>query len=328
MNRCTALCLLLFLMMLSPFPSCGKRGSGTARQKVIIFHAGSLSLPFEAMEKAFEAMHPEIDIERESAGSVACARKIADLGKPCDIMASSDYAVIDRILIPRFANWNVRFATNRIVLAYTDKSRYAGTINPNNWYEILQKKDVVWGYSDPDLDPCGYRSLMVLQLAELHYGKPGLSGRLMASCPNENVRPKEVELVSLLQSGNMDYAWEYLSLAKQHRLHYLDLPEEINLGNYRFEQFYGKAKVMTAAEKPGIKSAVKGSSITYGATIPANAPNRSGAITFMRYLLDPEGGLKILAGMGQPPFIPARVPSPEMKNSMPGELAVLVEAKD
>jgi molybdate/tungstate transport system substrate-binding protein len=48
----------------------------------------------------------------------------------------------------------------------------------------------------------------------------------------------------------------------------------------------------------------------------------------MRYLLDPEGGLKILAGMGQPPFIPARVPSPEMKNSMPGELAVLVEAKD
>ncbi len=328
MNRSAALYLLLFSIILVLFPSCGKHGAGTAREKVIIFHAGSLSLPFEAMEKEFEAAHPEIDIERESAGSVKCARKIADLGKPCDIMASSDYAVIDKILIPRYTRWNVRFATNRIVLVYTDKSRYAGTINPNNWYEILQKKDVVWGYSDPDLDPCGYRSLMVMQLAEHHYGKPGLFGRLMANCPKENVRPKEVELVSLLQSGNMDYAWEYLSLAKQHHLRHLDLPEEINLGNYRFDQFYGKAKVMTAAEKPGTKSAVKGSSITYGVTLLANAPNMKGAIAFMKYLLDPKGGLKILADMGQPPFIPARVPSAEMKNMMPEELAGLVEVKD
>jgi tetratricopeptide (TPR) repeat protein len=35
--------------------------------------------------------------------------------------------------------------------------------------EILQKPDVVWGHSSPDLDPCGYRTLMVLQLAEKYY---------------------------------------------------------------------------------------------------------------------------------------------------------------
>ena len=96
-------------------------------------------------------------------GSTKMARLISEVGKPADIMASADYVVIDKNLIPNFASWNARFATNQMVLCYTDKSKYAGEINSDNWYEILLKPGVVWGHSDPNLDPCGYRSLMVLQ---------------------------------------------------------------------------------------------------------------------------------------------------------------------
>ena len=199
--------------------------------KLVMFHAGSLSVPFEAMEKAFEAKYPKVDLQREAAGSQACARKITDLKKPCDIMASADYKVIDKLIIPGSADWNIRFATNQLVLCYTDKSKFAKEVNAKNWYEILQKKGVVWGHSDPNLDPCGYRSLMVLQLAERYYKMPGLYDKMIANRPKENVRPKSVELVSLLQTGNMDYAWEYLSVAVQHGLKYVLLPDEINLGN-------------------------------------------------------------------------------------------------
>ena len=31
-----------------------------------MFHAGSLSVPFEAMEKAFEAKYPGVDLQRKS----------------------------------------------------------------------------------------------------------------------------------------------------------------------------------------------------------------------------------------------------------------------
>ncbi|MCK5916021.1 MAG: substrate-binding domain-containing protein, partial [Deltaproteobacteria bacterium] len=96
-----------------------------AQEKVIIFHAGSLSVPLQAMEKAFEAAHPEIDIQREGGGSRKCARKITDLKKECDIMASADFSVIDRLLIPEYASWNVRFATNQMVLCYTETSAFA-----------------------------------------------------------------------------------------------------------------------------------------------------------------------------------------------------------
>jgi len=296
--------------------------------KLIIFHAGSLSVPFEAMEKAFEAKYPKVDILREAGGSQACARKVTDLKKPCDLMVSADYTVIDKLLIPAYADWNVRFATNQLVLCYTDKSKYAKTINAKNWYKILQKKDVVWGHSDPNLDPCGYRSLMVLQLAEKYYKKPGLYDAIIANRPEANVRPKSVELISLLQTGNMDYAWEYLSVAVQHKLRYIKLPDEINLGNYKFDNLYEQAVVKVTGKEPGTFMDMKGGSCTYGVTMIKNAPNEEAAVAFLEYLFDPKGGLKILADMGQPPFIPCRVPTAEMKKAMPAKLQNKVKVKN
>lgn len=294
---------------------------------VTIFHAGSLSVPFEAMEKAFEERFPAVDVRREAAGSQACARKITDLGKPCDIMASADYKVIDKLLIPEYADWNIRFATNQLVLCYTETSTAADEINADNWYEILQRDGIVWGHSDPNLDPCGYRSLMVLQLAEQYYEIPGLYDAVTANRPQENIRPKSVELISLLQTGNMDYAWEYLSVAVQHGLDYVLLPDEINLGNYQFDDLYGSAVVEVTGKEPGTTMAIAGKSVTYGVTLVKEAPNRAAAEAFLTYLLDPEGGLAVLKEMGQPPFIPARIPSAESLQQVPEGLQSLVEVK-
>jgi len=296
--------------------------------KLTMFHAGSLSVPFASMEKAFETKYPQVDLQREAGGSQACVRKITDLKKPCDIMASADYKVIDRLLIPGHADWNIRFATNQLVLCYTDKSKYAGEVNAKNWYEILARKGVIWGHSDPNLDPCGYRALMVLQLAEKYYKSPGLYDKAVSNRPKENIRPKSVELVSLLQTGNMDYAWEYLSVAVQHGLKYALLPDEINLGNYQFDELYSQAVVKVTGKKPGTFMEMKGGSVTYGITMIKDAPNREAALAFLKYMLDPQGGLKVLKDQGQPPFVPCRIPTAKMKALVPGELRGLVEVKN
>ncbi len=296
--------------------------------KVAMFHAGSLTVPLDAIEKAFEAKNPGVDIQREGGGSTKMARMISEVGKPADIMASADYVVIDKNLIPKFATVNIRFASNQLVLCYTDKSKFADEVNKDNWYEILQRKGVIWGHSDPNLDPCGYRSLMVLQLAEKFYGKDGLYDKLLANRPKENVRPKSVELISMLESANMDYAWEYLSVAVQHKLKYVVLDDHINLGNYQMDPFYKQAKVTVTGNKPGTTIDRVGSSITYGVTLINDAPNKEAAVAFLAYMLDPEGGLKVLEDMGQPPFIPARVPTQDMYDALPDALKSLVEVKE
>ena len=68
-----------------------------------------------------------------------------------------------------------------------------------------------------------------MQLAETYHQKPGLYEKLIANRNKKNVRPKSVELVSLLKTGNMDYAWEYLSVAVQHDLKYVKLNDHINI---------------------------------------------------------------------------------------------------
>jgi molybdate/tungstate transport system substrate-binding protein len=296
-----------------------------AKDKVIIFHAGSLSVPFAKIEKVFESHHPDIDILREAGGSTKMARMISEVGKAADIMASADFKVIDKNLIPKFAEWNIRFATNQLVLCYTDQSKFANEVDAVNWMDILERKGVVWGHSDPNLDPCGYRSLMVLQLAEKYYDKPGLYDRLIANRPMANVRTKSVELVSLLKTGHMDYAWEYLSVAVQHGLKFVKLDDHINLGSYKHDAFYKQAKVEVTGKKPGTKMTRTGKSCTYGITLIKNAPNQAGAVMFLEYLLSPEGGLQVLKEMGQPPFTPCRVPDAQAKQRLPKTLQGLVE---
>jgi molybdate/tungstate transport system substrate-binding protein len=299
-----------------------------AKEKLIIFHAGSLAVPMEKMEKIFESKHPNIDVQREVGGSTKMARLISEVGKPADIMASADYKVIDNNLIPEHAAWNIRFATNQLVLTYTDQSRYADEITPTNWYKILQRKDVVWGHSDPNLDPCGYRALMVMQLAEKFYGIDGLYDDLLANRPKKNIRPKSVELVNLLKSGNMDYAWEYLSVAVQHDLEYIKLNDHINLGNYKYDSFYKQAAVKVSGKKPGTTIIKHGKSCTYGVTLIKDAEHRQAAILFLKYMLSPQGGLTILQDMGQPPFVPARVASQTMLENLPCDLKSLVVIKN
>ena len=302
-------------------------GLAIAKEKVVILHAGSLAVPFAKMEKVFEAAHPDIDILREIGGSTKMARMISELHKPADIMASADFAVIDKTLIPQYAAWNIRFATNQIVLCYTETSKYADQINRDNWYDILARKEVVWGHSDPNLDPCGYRSLMVLQLAEKFYKLPGLYDRLIANRPRKNIRVKSVELISLLKTGNMDYAWEYLSVAVQHELKYVSLSSHINLGDYNYDAFYKQASVKVTGNKPGTWTTRSGKSCTYGITMIRDCANARRAEQFLAYLLDPDGGLKVLSEMGQPSFIPAWVPTNEIKAALPDILAKWVAVR-
>ena len=269
-----------------------------ADEKVIVFHAGSLSTPMEKVEKIFEEAHPGVDVQREAGGSAALARKIIDLGGACDVFMSADYMVIEKILRPAEADWNILFSSNAIVLMYSPQSKYKDEINKDNWTEVLMRPDVRWGHSEPDQDPCGYRSLMVLQLAETFYNDKDLYARALKH-PERAVRPKAIDLVAMVQSGAMDYAFEYKSVAMQHGLEYLDLPDEVNLKNPDFADQYAAASVELAGSEPGKTILAKGEPIVFALTIPRNAPNPKRALELVELILAKDGGLKILEEMGQ-----------------------------
>ena len=299
----------------------GTPADGVLEGKIVVFHAGSLTVPMKALAEAFQAQHPQVRFETEASGSNAAARKISELGRGADLVVASDHTVIDKLLMPAFADWNIQFASNTMVIAYTDQSLYGGEVGSDNWYEVLTREGVVVGRGDPDVDPCGYRTLLVWQLAEDYYNMPGLYNSLEAGSPPTNVRPKSEDLLALLQSGDVDYAWEYRSVAVQHGLRFVELPDEINLSNIEHADFYAQATVEIAGEEPNTTLVMRGKPIVYGVTIPKVASRADLAVEFVKFLIGPEGQA-IIKQHGQPPIVPAVASD---KASLPRELISLVE---
>ena len=289
---------------------------------VKVFCAGSLTLPLEEIKAKFEEDHGNVEVQIEPSGSVAAVQKITESDKLADVLASADFTLIPSMMMPDYADWYIRFAKNRMVIAYTDGSNYADEINSTNWYEILQRSDVKWAFASPNMDPCGYRTPMVIQLAELEYEDNMIFDNLVTdnsaitvteengvyqiNTPEElnpntarlKIREKSVELISMLQEGGIDYAWEYMSVAKQHDLKYVELPESIDLSTVTHTHTYKKVKVQTTSEN------IEGKPIVYGVTVPTNAPNKELGEEFIRYMINEEGQT-VFADMGQPPIVPA-----------------------
>ncbi len=287
--------LFPILMVLALLVSC--IGDGSGKIKVIVFHAGSLSVPLKQMERKYEEQNPGIDIQLEGAGSVACARKITDLKRECDIMASADYMVIDEMLIPDYTDLNIKFASNSMAIAFTEKSRRSDEINADNWYEILMDKKVIYGRSDPDSDPCGYRSIMTMKLADIYYDRDDITETLTSKDQNM-IRPKEVDLVALLETGVLDYFFIYKSVALQHNFDFIELPDEVNLSNPELNDLYSRVSVDIVGKAPGEYIKMTGGEMVYGITLLNNAPQREEAIKFLKFFIGSQGR-KIIMSNGQ-----------------------------
>lgn len=317
---------IIFLCLFTYYSSQSQSLSKTKAKvagELIIFHAGSLSMPFKEIADEFKKEYPEVTIRLEAAGSVASARKITDLNKDCDILASADYVVIDKMLIPKYADYNIKFATNELCIVYTSKSKYSQELNQSNWKEILLRKDVIFGRSDPNSDPCGYRTEMLFQLAEKYYKHKNLY-QSFTSKDKTYMRPKETDLLALLETNTLDYIFLYRSVAVQHNLKYLILPDQINLKNPALANEYANAKVEINGSKPGEKQTITGEPMIYSFTILRNAHNKPAAIAFAEFLLQKDRGQAIMARNGQPSVVPSKVGN---YNEVPAKLRRFVKMK-
>lgn len=333
----STLCVMLFLA--ACFAGCTSQAPATTttpapattaavtgeKIQVKVFLAGSLTGPFEKLKVKFEDKYPNTEVLLEPGGSVDVIKKVTDTQKPADVVASADYALISQYMVPKDADWYLTFAKNSMVLTYVDKSKYADEITADNWYKILARDNVRWAFSDPNADPCGYRTPMVIKLAENKYGdntifktliedhskitssKNGSVWTLDATNPSPDgtkltIRPKSVELVQMVQAGGIDYAWEYHSVAVQNNLKFVELPEEIDLSAVKYADNY--KTVQTKAIKGNGTTNYVGSPIVYGVTVPKIAEHPDMGLAFVEMLIGPEGQA-ILTADGQPPVVPA-----------------------
>ncbi|MDD5505353.1 MAG: tungstate ABC transporter substrate-binding protein WtpA [Candidatus Omnitrophica bacterium] len=275
--------------------------------RLTVFYAAGLNTAMEQAFKEFKKIHPKTEIIGESSGTLLAIRKITELNKQADLIFVADALSIRNMLIPKYADWYISFYKDRVVIAYTDKSKYTNEIDAKNWYKILVRPDVKFGYANPNLAPIGYRTLMAWQLADLFYKDKlkdkTIYGALKEKCPKEYIMPDVAEMLHILESLFLDYGFVYESTAKQHNLKYIRLPEEIDLGSEECADLYKQAIVEVTSSKTKKTEAIKGSPVTFAFTILKDSPNYAEALEFAKFFLGAQGQ-KILAANDQTMIIP------------------------
>ncbi len=274
--------------------------------RILVFCAGALALPMSKVKARYEALHPDRQVDIEPSGSRFALRKWIQLGRQADVVALADRHLITDEAMPKHASWCVMFAGNSMVIAFTDQAKHSVDMSTDTWMDVLSRPGVTVGRSDPDMDPCGYRALMVLKLADLYYpperGGGSIEKRVLANSPPRCVRPKSVELASMLQSKQLDYAFMYRSSAVQHHIPFVALPPEIDLSDPKRDDSYARVSIQVSGKTPSERVAYVARSIAFGVTVPREAPHRLAGEEFVAFMLGPEGRAAF-DELGQP-FLP------------------------
>ncbi|MEP7306454.1 MAG: extracellular solute-binding protein [Acidobacteriota bacterium] len=317
--------------------------------QLTLCHAGSLQAAFTEVEKAFAAQHPGVAMKAVPGGSVALAGRLAAGSQSCDVYAAADYADIDLLLKPiGLADYTIIFAKGRMVLAYlatdpmTRGVAAAGDFNPPasipnaapDWYRVLLEPGVRIAGSHPFLDPAGYRSHMIFQLAQTFYNLPNLANLLLEHytiLPNVG-GPDTAPQPALGRGYNFQFIYEHSAAAaatSNSSYRYLALPERIDLSTTGHNRYYADATVTI----PGIGSqatkspvSIPATRVAWGLTIPRKSQNPENAAAFVNLLLGAVGTAALNAS-GPAPITPALVNRADYTR-LPKAMQSLVSAQE
>ena len=221
-----------------------------------------------------------IKLRGETAGSQVCCRKVTELGRECDLLMLADTNLFKKIT-QNHVTWRIDFAHDSIVLGIGTRAKRTDEAE-KDWAAVLLDEKIRLGRVDENLGPIGYRTLLSWKLME-RLGNDGLYKKLLTR--TGKVVDHVAQLATLLKAGDIDYGFLYRTTCLKYDIRYIKLDTQIDLGTPG--QDYSAAEVTFKKLKSGAEEtvSVKGSLITYGLSIPSNAPDAQTAVGFIKYML-------------------------------------------
>jgi len=246
----------------------------SSKKELEVMYPGSLIREMEEfIIPSFEKKY-SCDVISEAKGSLTIIQELKDGLRRPDVVISADSSLLEELKFSLIDQYYL-FASNSIVVAGKKEV-------PENWIERIMEGKITAGMSDPRADPLGYRTLIMLKLAEIYYGFE-LYERVVE---NLVVFALETDLSANLSAGNIDIGFLYKNMALNHNLNFIELPDEINLSNPELDEIYSKAEVRVGDRT------FRGRSITYAIAEIKGGKGKE----FVDFMLN--DGLKILRKLG------------------------------
>jgi len=288
-----------------------------APRELHICHAGSLLNAFTQVEKAFEASHPGLRVVDSSGGSVDLVRRAADGRLECDVMAPADHRILDTMLVPAgLADYSIAFAAGRMVLAYSVADPRAAALQVSGpfappasvpivagrWYDVLTAPGVRIAGAHPFLDPGGYRSHLIFELAQTSLRVPGLYNAFLQHylvTPTDS-DPGVAAAPTLGKDFTFQITYEHtaaVNAARDASYRYARLPDSIDLSSDDGSRYAGSRITIPGLGTPGAAAwvTIEGSRVAWGVAVMSRSSRREDAVAFIAALLGPLGRAALMA---------------------------------
>ncbi|ELY75547.1 extracellular solute-binding protein [Natrinema gari] len=247
---------------------------------VRVLAAGSLAAAFEnGVGPAFESAS-ELRYEGEYYGTNAVMRLVEDGTKHPDVVIGADAELLRERLYSDHADWDVEFAANEVVIAYVPETDIGSRLEAGEpWYEVFAAADEgAIAISDPDLDPLGYRALLLFELAEREHGLEGFRDAMAEKVARVADEPR---LLAGLENGDRACAVAYSNMAAERDVAVRRLDDAYNFGDAAFADRYAQASYTTDSGHT-----VEGSPVVYNATVCSDADAPAAGREFVSFLLE------------------------------------------
>ncbi|HSR53302.1 MAG TPA: substrate-binding domain-containing protein [Acidobacteriota bacterium] len=257
-------------------------------RQVTVCHDASLSAFIQSASERFQSNHPGIRVASRSQGSLQALRQMEE--GDCDLMATADWRLIERFMIPQRARRGTVFLGDEMVLATAQPGELDTAEKQTRWKEewprLIFSESRSYGIADPDRSPAGYFAHLAWKLAEIHYRNPGLYRRFLNHFDQRWMRPQTSDLAASLEAGDLDFAFLYQSTAAQKGWNYVRFPSPVSLGESSQSDRYRQVFLEVEGVGDGRPFKVDGAPIRYGICALEGAVPESEVL--LEYLLSPQ----------------------------------------
>ena len=298
--------------------STGSNSSTTMPSSpLILYSADAYVAESTTLENAFTKNTGIMMTPPKSAGSLLLAQQISQ-GNPVSVFISVARPAVQPLYLGNESSgWAIAFASDQMALAYSNASLQNSAVNsiltaynsavasntPEAWYtffSIISSGSVKIGISNPNADPAGYRAWIVLEAASQAYANNStFFGNRITSNNGNITAASAADLVGPLETGQIQFLFIYKSAAIAHKLNYLQLPDEVNLGNPKFSEFYSKFSYKLS------KGVQTGALIALYVTVPADSTDTADSLQFVVFVV--KNSPTLLSPFGLVPMTPTRL---------------------
>ena len=262
---------------------------------VTVYYASSFNdLMTRIINPDFSAKYDYSVMSVSAASGVLATSLKAGAVADVFISAASSYdtTLLSSLLIPSgkpVIRWYASFAKSRLGIGYNTQSPFLSVFQAIAsgalpWYEGLDttKYSMKIGRTDPNIDPKGYRTVIMTRLAEIFYNRKNISTTVLGTPRNNLQIYTEQNLEKLLQNGDLDVGFFYeCEYPWNGNLRFISLPAQLDFSNSSYNSYYSKANYTNTATG----AVTKGSAIVYTITIPTLSPDPPMAAAYVSHLL-------------------------------------------